>query len=97
MKCKQIVFNVIGATIFAALLAGSSAMASAMPPQDVETGFLVSLRGNSLAISNVAMGGGGSGAGQPQMRMMTRGSDGQTRELTGEELEKAKQRMRSGV
>lgn len=86
----------IGVAMLAALLVVPAGITASAQSQEVETGYLVSLRGHTLAISNVAMGGGGGGGAQPQMRMMVRGSDGQRRELTGEALEKAKQRMRAG-
>ncbi len=62
----------------------------------IETGYVISLRGNSLSMSNVPLGGGGSGgsSGGPQRRIMMRTADGKTRELRGKEAEQAMKSFR---
>ena len=62
---------------------------------ETETGYVISLRGNTLTLSNIPMGSpqgnrGGDGAGP---RIMLRSPDGSTRELKGEEAEQVMQRM----
>ena len=63
----------------------------------VETGFVISMRGNNLSMSNVPLGGnqaaGNAGPGG-QRRVVMRTADGQTRELKGKEAEQAAAQFR---
>ena len=91
---KRILHGLILATVVAV---GTLAQPAAAQSEDTKTltGYVISHRGTSLAISNVPVGGGNGaqagGGGQP--RVMMRTADGQTRELKGEEARKAMEGM----
>ena len=60
---------------------------------ETETGYVISLRGNTLTLSNIPMGNRGSGGGAGP-RIVMRSPDGSTRELKGEEARQAMARAR---
>jgi hypothetical protein len=97
MKAKRLVWQALA--VLASLCLTMTVLAAPARTQNSEavkpeTGYVISLRGNTLTLSNVPMGNrrGGGDAGP---RIMVRTADGGTRELKGEEAEQAMKRMRS--
>ena len=65
---------------------------------ETETGYVISLRGGTLTLSNIPMGSpeGNGGGGDAGPRIVLRSPDGGTRELKGAEAEQMMKRMRQG-
>jgi hypothetical protein len=97
MKAKRLVWQALAA--LASLLLTLTVLAAPARTQnsgavEPETGYVISLRGNTLTLSNVPLRGAqGGGAAGP--RIVARSPDGGTRELKGKEAEQAMKRMRS--
>ena len=99
MKAKRLTWQALAALASLCL----TLTASATPPMplktqsskasETETGYVISLRGSTLTLSNIPMGnrGGGGDAGP---RIVMRSPDGSTRELKGEEARQVMARAR---
>lgn len=101
MKAKRLTWQALAALASLCLTLTASATppmplkTQSSPASETETGYVISLRGSTLTLSNISLGnrGGGGGAGP---RIVLRSPDGSTRELTGAEAEQAMQRMQPG-